>query len=91
MPKNTGPTSALDPRALIVESYRIDGITPADCRTIYLDWALGVDPARDMVQDTAELLAFHGESEPDHPMTAVLREGVERSAEKPRRRGRRAQ
>jgi hypothetical protein len=90
MPKNTGPTSVLDPRALILESYRIDGITPGDCRSVYLDWALGVDAARDMVEDTRELLAFYGGDEPDHPMTEVLREGVERTAEKPRRRGRRA-
>ncbi|MEM7546135.1 MAG: hypothetical protein AAF367_11415 [Pseudomonadota bacterium] len=86
MPRNTGPTAALDPRGLIVEAYRIDGIGAEDCRTIYFDWALGVDAARDMKSDTAALVAHYAATEPDHPMTAVLREGLAQ-AEAPRRRG----
>ena len=31
-----------DPKGLIRESYRIEGIGPGECRTICLDWALGV-------------------------------------------------
>ncbi|MGB0854648.1 MAG: hypothetical protein ACPGVA_06220 [Pikeienuella sp.] len=87
MAKNKGPTAELDPRALILEAYRIEGITGGDCRTIYLDWALGVDPGRDMVTDTSKLLAHYEPDEPDHPMTAVLREGIARAAKPRKRRG----
>lgn len=87
MAKNKGPTAELDPRALILEAYRIDGITGADCRAIYLDWALGVDADRDMVSDTGNLLAHYEPDAPDHPMTAVLREGIARSTAPRKRRG----
>jgi len=73
--KNTGPTADLDPRALIVEAYRIDGIQEADCRSIFFDWAMGAAAERDMVADTRALLAFYEAGAPDHPMTKVLREG----------------
>ena len=86
MPRNTGPTAPLDPRGLIVEAYRIDGIAPEDCRSIYFDWALGLDPARDMKADTAALVEYYAADAADHPMTAVLREGLAK-AEAPRRRG----
>lgn len=73
-----------DPRGLIRESYRIEGITEGECRSIFLDWALGVD------QGTPELigvlLAHYGDAAPDHPMTAVLRAGLKAAAQ-PRRRG----
>ena len=85
MAKNTGPTAALDPRALILDAYRIDGIVEADCRSIYFDWAMGSSVDRDMVADTKALLAFYEASAPDHPMTKVLREG--RSAMPHGRRG----
>lgn len=87
MAKNKGPTAELDPRALILEAYRIEGITGADCRTIYLDWALGVDGARDMIRDTSHLLAHYEPDAPDHPMTGVLREGVTRTTAPSKRRG----
>ncbi|MEX2520465.1 MAG: hypothetical protein WD969_14180 [Paracoccaceae bacterium] len=87
MRKNDGPTGDLDPRALILEAYRIEGIGAADCRTIFFDWALGSEAGRDLAADAAALLAFYAPLEPDHPMTAVLREGAE--APPPRRRARR--
>ncbi len=87
MVKNTGPTADLDPRALIVEAYQIDGIHEADCRSIFFDWAMGAAAERDMVADTKALLAFYEAGAPDHPMTRVLREGG--SAAPKGRRGRR--
>ncbi|MFY0309233.1 hypothetical protein ACFMBG_04965 [Leisingera sp. D0M16] len=75
-----------DPRGLIYESYRIDGITDAQCRSIFFDWALGMDAARDSRADIQVLLELYGNDQPDHPMTAVLRDGLA-GAEKPRRRG----
>jgi len=65
----------IDPRGLIFEAYRM-AIGPADCRTIFFDWALstpeGAGPA-----EIAALLAHYGPDHPDHPMTAVLREGLQ--------------
>ena len=75
---------ALDPRGLILESYRIDGITEGECRSIFLDWALAVDTEMQGAIDA--MLERYGVAHPDHPMTAVLREGLGASA-KPRRRG----
>lgn len=78
---------AADPRGLIAEAYRMD-LGPEDCRTVFFDWALGLpDPAgRDEI---AALLAHYGPRHPDHPMTAVLREGLDRPEPPPGRRRRR--
>ena len=34
---------ALDRKGLIEEAYKVDGITAAECRSIFLDWALSFD------------------------------------------------
>ncbi len=74
----------LDPRGLIREAYRM-AIGPAECRSIFLDWAIGLEPAGPA--EVARLLAIWGPRHPEHPMTAVLREGAEHAAgPRPRRR-----
>ncbi len=78
-----------DPKGLIAESYRMDGITLAECRSIFLDWALSVGPDIDAAQTIEGFLALHGPANPDHPMTAVLREGRQRPDAARRRGGRR--
>lgn len=77
---------ACDPGGLIFEAYRIDDLSEADARTIFFDWAMGSGERSDLSRDVRTLLAAYEERHPDHPMTAVLKEGL-RSAEKPRRRG----
>jgi hypothetical protein len=74
-----------DPRGLILEAYRMD-LGPADCRTVFFDWAIGL-PGGAGPAEVAALLAHYGPLHPDHPMTAVLREGLERPDGPPRRRG----
>ncbi|WGH80423.1 hypothetical protein [Jannaschia ovalis] len=70
-----------DPKGLIREAYRIEGISPAECRSIFLDWALSVEDARAAIPRLLQ-------GRPEHPMTDVLREGL---AEVPQgRRGGRA-
>jgi hypothetical protein len=81
---------ALDPKGLIREAYRIEGIDDPMCRSVYLDWALSLQDGDEAAAMTATLLDRYGGAHPDHPMTLVLREGVERSARPARRRGRRA-
>ena len=38
----THRTNPNDPKGLIRESYRIDGIGEAECRSILVDWALSL-------------------------------------------------
>lgn len=84
MPRSDDPA---DPSGLIREAYRIEGITPLACRSIFFDWAMGLpgDPEPAL----ADLLARYGAQHPDHPMTDVLREGRSGAAQ-PRGRRRRS-
>jgi len=77
---------ALDPKGLIGEAYRIDGIDEGECRSIFLDWALSLPEGQGVRAALEALVARHAPGHPAHPMTAVLRAGLER-AENPRRRG----
>ncbi|PCJ75446.1 MAG: hypothetical protein COA53_05970 [Rhodobacteraceae bacterium] len=79
---------ACDPRGLIYEAYRIEGIEEVSCRPIFLDWALGVPTSEDPVAHIKTMLAHYGPNWPDHPMTGILRAGLDKMAA-PRRRKRR--
>ncbi|MEO0999918.1 MAG: hypothetical protein AAFW69_04855 [Pseudomonadota bacterium] len=80
---------AEDPRGLIQEAYRIEGIHPASCRSIFFDWSLGREAEGDPRAAIRRLLDHYGTRHPDHPMTAVLTEGLAAAAA-PRRTGRAA-
>lgn len=75
-----------DPKGLIFESYRIEGITKPECRTIFLDWALSLPVEQNSANTISSLLAQYQPDHPDHPMTEVLNEGLHTMAT-PRRRG----
>lgn len=77
-----------DPKGLIRESYRIDGITAAECRSILVDWALSLplDTASSVV--AARLHAAHALQ--DHPMTHLLAEAAAVEPSQSKRRGGRA-
>ena len=75
---------AIDPRGLIWESYRIDGITAAECRMIFLDWAMS-SPAGDMKTMLSALMTRYGAVAPDHPMTGLIAEGLARAGKPVRR------
>ncbi|TCS66982.1 hypothetical protein [Primorskyibacter sedentarius] len=77
---------AIDPKGLIHESYRIDGITIEECRSIFMDWALAVPVDTDTSANIRLLLDRFGSGRADHPMTRVLLEGLE-GGTKARRRG----
>lgn len=77
-----------DPKGLIRESYAIEGITPPECRSILLDWALSLPDGR-MREALGALIAHYEGPNPGHPMNAVLRAGLG-SPGAPRRRGGRA-
>ena len=76
----------IDKTGLVREAYAIEGITDAECRSIFVDWALKLPsgiPAHDAI---AHLLGVYGTGRDDHPMTQVLREGLGAPAT-PKRRG----
>jgi hypothetical protein len=75
---------ANDPKGLIAEAYRIDGLSEAECRSIFLDWALSVPGTEDSRALIATLLERHGVA--GHPMTRVLQAGLE-AQPRARRRG----
>ena len=79
-----------DAKGLIRESYRIEGIAYADCRTIFFDWALSLTGDLDAKTAIRACLGFYAQHALDHPMTAVLEEGLASVAQVGRRGGRKA-
>ena len=68
----------VDPTGLIAESYRIGGIGAFECRSIFLEWVLSTDmPSAGPAAAITALLDRYGAAHPDHPMTAVLRAGLQ--------------
>lgn len=78
-----------DPKGLVRESYRIEGITVAECRSIFIDWALSVASGISVPEAVQVLLAAYAADAGDHPMNAVLGQALT-APEMPRRRGGRA-
>ena len=83
-------TNPDDPKGLIRESYRIEGISDGECRSILTEWALSLTPDQDEGAAIAALLARHAAQEPEHPMTALLLAAQAAPPVQPRRRGGRA-
>jgi len=77
-----------DPKGLIRESYRIDGITAGECRSIFMDWALSLPVDADTRAPLLHLIAVYG-GDTAHPMTAVLHAALE-APTAPKRKGGRA-
>jgi hypothetical protein len=71
---------------VIREAYAIDGIGPSQCRSIFLDWAIGLPAGAETAGMIGTLLSRYGDGAPDHPMTQVLRDGLG-PAERTGRRG----
>jgi len=79
---------ALDPKGLIKEAYRIDGISAPECRSIFLDWALHYQGIAAV--GISALLERYSDEPREHPMTITLREGLTPPHPPSRRGGRRA-
>ena len=80
----------IDWKGLIRESYRIEGITLGECRSIFLDWAISTKSSAETHEHIQFLLDHYGPEAPDHPMTSVLKEGLKAPKAKGRRGGRAA-
>lgn len=76
-----------DPKGLMTDAFAIEGITVAECRSIFLDWALGL-PAQYETRAQVQMLiaAYETPTNADHPMLATLREALT-DAPRPKRRG----
>ncbi len=75
-----------DPKGLIFESFRIEGIDKSECRSIFLDWALSLPIEQDTSRVLRVLIAQYEALDPKHPMIEVMQEGLTGMAA-PRRRG----
>ncbi|MAY88082.1 MAG: hypothetical protein CML02_15375 [Pseudooceanicola sp.] len=82
----TAPRDPDDPKGLIREAYNIEGITESECRSIFLDWALSLGEGADTGATLRRLVARYGDETPEHPMSAILRDG-QTAITAPRRRG----
>lgn len=78
-----------DPKNLIREGYRIDGIDLPQCRALFIDWALSLKPDQEAQPALTRLLEEYAAAHPDHPLTGVLR-AAQQAAAPPKRRGGRA-
>lgn len=77
-----------DPAGLIFEAYRIDGITTEECRTIFLDFVLGIPQGADNATVLARVHGHYAPRHPGHPMTAILADSLGQTAGGKRRGGR---
>lgn len=75
-----------DPRGVIADSYKIEGISAPECRSIFLDWALEPRAPAEMRQAAKALAAQYADF-PAHPMTAILQEATVELTTAPKRRG----
>lgn len=76
----------MDHKNLMREAFRIEGITPEECRSIFLDWALSLPDGTNVQTAIALMLTRYDAAPEGHPMTRVLRDG-QQTASHPRRRG----
>ncbi|MCF6272565.1 MAG: hypothetical protein L3J37_05130 [Rhodobacteraceae bacterium] len=76
-----------DLRGLISEAYKIEGISPPECRSIFLDWALEPRETGEMRAAAIRLVEQYEPIWPEHPMTGILREAMIELTFPPLRRG----
>ena len=76
-----------DPKGLMKDAFEIEGITAAECRSIFLDWVLGVPAGADVRAEVKVIVAHYASlADADHPMLATLTAAQEDSGP-PRRKG----
>ena len=77
-----------DPKALIRESFNIEGINIEECRSIFLDWALSLPNDVDAKKIIPLLIDKYNDKK-EHPMLLTLKEGLITTVSPSRRGGRR--
>ncbi|MEM1361556.1 MAG: hypothetical protein AAGF94_07540 [Pseudomonadota bacterium] len=64
-----------DPKGLIAEAFRIEGIGDAECRSILVDWAMSLPSDTESAVAIDQLYKRYAADHPGHPMTGLLQEG----------------
>lgn len=78
-----------DPKGLMKEAFVIEGIAAPECRSIFLDWALGLPLECNVPEEVRRIIANYAPSVPaTHPMLLTLQEALEHPAAARRRGGR---
>ncbi|MCB5409110.1 hypothetical protein [Pseudogemmobacter faecipullorum] len=77
-----------DPKGLVRESYRIEGITLGECRSIFMDWALSIPQERSVPEAVSLLIDTYAKAAPGHPMNGVLELALTPAGNAKRRGGR---
>ena len=77
-----------DPRGLIFEAYRIEDIRIDQCRSIFLDWVLGLHQDFDTMVEIQNLIDTYSEKNLGHPMNEVLIEAFQKPIRRERRKRR---
>lgn len=68
--------SEFDVKNLMHEAFRIEGITEAECRSIFMDWALSRADIPPVHEAIAGLISHYAPHHPNgHPMLMVLEQG----------------
>lgn len=84
------PDDPDDKKGLIRESYRIEGITLSECRSIFLDWILSMPAGADHTGPVQRMLTKYADQPAQHPMTQTLKAALRTSGPARRRGGRAA-
>lgn len=78
----------LDPKGLIRDCYKIDGIRPEECRSVFLDWAISQADGLNVQDMLCQLITQYADPLPLHPMSVVLYEATAEPKPVKRRGGR---
>ena len=68
-----------DKKGLIFEAYNIGDIDSGSCRVIFFDWLMSLDPSFDQSEAIDSLLQAYAANFPNHPMTKLLIEGIDKN------------
>lgn len=88
--RNATERNPNDPKGLIRESFRMEGVTVEECRSIFLDWALSLPEGISQQEAATALLVQYGSGQAAHPMFPVLAAATEAPGKAKRRGGWRA-
>lgn len=84
------PQKELDPKGVIRESFRIEGLSASEARSIFLGWVLDLPDGVDVPSSALTMLDRYSGEPQGHPMVAVLIEATQPVAKRNRRGGWRA-
>ena len=68
-----------DEKGLIFEAYNIENIDSSSCRVIFFDWLISLDQSINQGEAITELLKAYSARFPNHPMTKLLLEGLNKN------------